>query len=121
MKNFFKKTTPFFLSLTAACLLMGANNASAQTNTGIWDTYILLGAAPNTFFVGGTHTQHPNAVAFNNLNLGNLPVNGTFNLAGGQDFTAKVTAHANICSGKLIYSVYPATGSPTTWDTVALN
>ncbi|MFN4256885.1 MAG: MopE-related protein, partial [Saprospiraceae bacterium] len=82
--------------------------------SGIYESYAV---------VAGTYYDLQNATAnpdFQAFNLGQFGPGGTLTLSGGQIKTYKNGA-ANICGGKLWYSIYPASGSPTIWNSVALS
>ncbi|MFN4255776.1 MAG: MopE-related protein, partial [Saprospiraceae bacterium] len=84
-----------------------------NSNSGIFESYVVIN---DVFYDLQNATANPDFPAFN---FGSIPTTGTLEFSGGEIKTYK-NGGANICGGKIWYSIYPSAGSPTTWVPVNL-
>ncbi|MBK8699748.1 MAG: hypothetical protein IPN29_09425 [Saprospiraceae bacterium] len=88
-------------------------NTGNTSSSGIFESYAVVGG---TYYDLQNNTGNPD---FQGYDLGSFNQGGTLTFSGGEIKTYKNSGD-NFCGGRIWYSVYPAAGSPSTFNFVAL-
>lgn len=93
------------------------NNTGNNGTSGIYESYVVMNTTgSNTYYDLQNPTVNPD---FNGFNLGSFQEGGSALINGGEIKTYKNNP-ANICGGRIYYSVYPSAGMPGSFTSINL-